>query len=335
MHTQRVYVPLVERELNAEFRDVYDPYVFQGTAEFLKNRLRSVGSRVCRFCKKSHPKVTFKEEAHIIPYLLGNRHFIWDEECDSCNALFSKFETHLGTFLGIQRAYSDIKGGDKYPTFTSHDASIGARRLNSDLIFIKRNDPSKGFEFNEETGTLSINISRKSFIPAYVYNAFLKIALSVLPTKDVPDYLMAYKYLLDIENYGNLNGPRQVRITESNISYGSPVAILFQKKTQDPVYPIHIMCLYVQNLMFQIAFPIHKNEISTSPKRTIELPAPYVDLTGEMEEPITTKRTLVDLHSTEKFKETDSTLNTKFDTELLKKLVGVKLPDDLVKNLFK
>jgi hypothetical protein len=337
MHTQTVYIPLVEREMNAAFREVYDPYVFHGTAEFLKSSLRVNGQRICRFCKKHSPDVRFKNDAHIIPNLLGNRHYLWTEECDSCNELFGKFETHLSTFLGIQRTFSDIKGGEKYPTFTSQDAGISARRLDEDLIFINRNDPNKGFQFKEEasTSTLSIDISRKAFIPAYVYNSFLKIALSVLPADDVPDYSMAYQYLLDIENYDNLKGPRQVRIAESNVSYDTPFAVLFQKKIKDPVYPIHTLCLYVQNLMFQIAFPFHKDEISITPKKTVELPAPYVDMTGTMVEPITVRRALIDLHSTEKFKDAGSALNAKFDNEVLKNLVGVKLPDDFMKNLLK
>jgi hypothetical protein len=157
--------------------------------------------------------------------------------------------------------------------------------------------------------------------------------LSILPACDVSDYSLAYKYLLDTENYGDLNGPRQVRIAESNYSYDSPFAVLFKKKVKDPVYPIHTLCLYARNLMFQIAFPLHKDEITVAQKKTIELPAPYVDMTATMAEPITIQRSLVDLHSTEKFKDSATKMNFKFDKEVLKNLVSMKLPDDLAKNL--
>ena len=332
MHTQRIYIPLADKEINADFMDIYDPYVFHGTTEFLKSSLRSNGPRSCRFCKKFGPEVKFKKDAHIIPNLLGNRHYLWNEECDSCNELFGKFETHLSTFLGMPRTFSDIKGGEKYPTFISQDASVAAKRLNEDLIFIKRNDPDKGFQFDDQAGSVTIDISRKVFIPAYVYNSFLKIALSVLPACDVSDYSLAYKYLIDTENYAGLQGPRLVRIAESNYSYDNPFAVLFKKKIKDPIYPIHALCLYARNLMFQIAFPLHKEEITIAPKKTIELPAPYVDMTATMEEPITIQRSLIDLHSTEKFKET-AKLSFSFDKQVLQNLVGVKLPDDLAKHL--
>jgi hypothetical protein len=43
------------------------------------------------------------------------------------------------------------------------------------------------------------------FRPEYVYRALLKMALSILPEKDIIDYEMAFKLLLDTENYQELN----------------------------------------------------------------------------------------------------------------------------------
>ncbi|MFT6333913.1 MAG: histidinol phosphatase-like PHP family hydrolase [Halioglobus sp.] len=49
-------------------------------------------ARFCRFCKKSHPKVSFNDDAHNIPKSLGNRFLLSNHECDNCNKLFGKYD---------------------------------------------------------------------------------------------------------------------------------------------------------------------------------------------------------------------------------------------------
>lgn len=41
--------------------------------------------RICRFCGKSVPRVSFKKIAHAIQDALGNKLLFCYEECDTCN----------------------------------------------------------------------------------------------------------------------------------------------------------------------------------------------------------------------------------------------------------
>lgn len=329
----KCYIPEAERTIYQEFVELYEPYVFQGTAEFDKSGLKLEAERRCRFCKKAMPDTTFTKDAHKISRSLGNRHYLWDQECDKCNELFSRFEGDLAYFLGIDRTLYDIKPADKTPIFSSRDANVEARRFNADFMLIHRNDLSKGFEFDPGIGQFDIDVSRRPHIPAYVYNAFLKIALSILPDIDVADYAYGYRYILDRDNYGSLVGPRRVTITRINYGYPDPHAVLYRRKTSDTRYPYHLLAVYAQNLMFHIAFPFHVDELRGYPRQILVPTVPYIDFSAYIPEPINVERVEIDLHSTEKLKETDHKLHFKFDPEILNKLVAVQLPNDFLDNL--
>lgn len=72
--------------------------------------------RVCRFCGKSSPEVTFKSKAHAISEALGNKTVVLFDECDSCNVFFSmELEPHIVQYLSLFRTMYNInaKGGSK------------------------------------------------------------------------------------------------------------------------------------------------------------------------------------------------------------------------------
>ena len=53
-----------------------------------KIMLGDTQNRVCRFCGKRSPEVTFESEAHAIPEALGNKSIFSAYECDVCNHMF-------------------------------------------------------------------------------------------------------------------------------------------------------------------------------------------------------------------------------------------------------
>lgn len=77
--------------------------------------LGNKNNKVCRFCGKTEPEVTFEKDAHAISNLLGNQMLFTYYECDKCNSKFGeKLETNLANFLGISRTYYGIKGKKEY-----------------------------------------------------------------------------------------------------------------------------------------------------------------------------------------------------------------------------
>jgi len=77
-------------------------------------KLKRKDCRICRYCGCSYTTMTFKKIAHIVPELMGNANLISDYECDSCNALFSKYENDLANFLGIARTLTAAKAKEVY-----------------------------------------------------------------------------------------------------------------------------------------------------------------------------------------------------------------------------
>jgi hypothetical protein len=301
---------------------------------FYKSSLKKTGEKVCRFCKKNHKETRFTKDAHLIPRSFGNRHYLWDEECDQCNTLFNRFETDFSYFLGMEKTFSDIRKGDKFPTFCNVDGTIKATRVNEEIIALERLQAEHGFEFDREKAIWTIETSPKPYRPGFIYNILLKIALSILPPVDVKDYEWAYRYLIDAENYSNLQGPRMVRVAKASFGYEYPFAILFKRIRNDPSYPMHVTCIYMRNLMFQIVLPLFQACPGIESWKCIEMPAPFVDFTCKAEEPIEIRRWLIDLHSLEKEYRPDK-IKAQFEHKVLENLISVPLPEGVMDHFFK
>ncbi|WP_279476738.1 hypothetical protein [Aeromonas veronii] len=57
----------------------------------------------------------FIKKAHAVPELLGNKFLFSKNECDLCNAIFSKIERDFSFFIGIDRTLYSMKGKKGVP----------------------------------------------------------------------------------------------------------------------------------------------------------------------------------------------------------------------------
>jgi len=74
--------------------------------------------KVCRFCNKAEPEVTFKTIAHAVPEFLGNKQLILKNECDQCNTFLSNnLENSLDKYTKPFRLVAQIKGKKKVPAY--------------------------------------------------------------------------------------------------------------------------------------------------------------------------------------------------------------------------
>ena len=53
----------------------------------------NIKSKVCKYCEKSDKETTFKQQTHLLPELIGENNIYTQDECDSCNAIFSDYES--------------------------------------------------------------------------------------------------------------------------------------------------------------------------------------------------------------------------------------------------
>jgi hypothetical protein len=66
-------------------------------------------NRCCRFCGKRSPEVSFRQDAHAISELMGNKSLFTYYECDACNKLFGDgIETDFGNWSKPMRTLARI-----------------------------------------------------------------------------------------------------------------------------------------------------------------------------------------------------------------------------------
>lgn len=87
--------------MREEKRDVlsfWKKYNLLNSSSMMSSREQAKAS-VCRYCRKDATQTTFAEDTHLLPELLGANNIHTFDECDACNHLFSKYESHLATFI--------------------------------------------------------------------------------------------------------------------------------------------------------------------------------------------------------------------------------------------
>jgi hypothetical protein len=219
--------------------------------------------RTCRYCGRMRPFVRFSNLAHIIPELLGNRYLVSDFECDGCNELFGKLESQLANFLGVARTLLSIEGKENIPKFKSTDKQFQMESWVDDLQGVvveamRSAGDHSSFQFDEDTGTVTVAVKKHSYQPMAVYKAFLKMALSCIPEEYVSRYKYAFNYLGNT-GAGLVAGgfAYLVKYTMSyNFIYEKPAVLIFKKRDPEAALFTHIFVLVALNNIFEIPIPL-------------------------------------------------------------------------------
>ena len=185
------YYPSEHKVRAEEFQSLYN-FVLETNSSEPNLKFIEQQKRICKFCSKKFPVVTFKKDAHLIPEFLGNRNLIHYSECDTCNELFSQYENDLANFFGLDLIINCVKGkkkkgGGRVPKFK--DYNLTAEYSNNDSIdileFTNLNYQNTKFETDIENSLFLINYTKKPYTPLFVYKAFIKIALGFMPEAEM------------------------------------------------------------------------------------------------------------------------------------------------------
>ena len=257
----------------------YSAYRLQQTIEcspeFVINP-DDTSSRICRFCRKREPEVTFNNKAHLIPFLIGNQHLLSNFECDCCNAYFSKYESDLARFLSVQRTFNRIrkrKGG--VAGFNTYNKDVSVEHVeSSDSIVLKvdkSNPQENAISHDESTDTLTITFQTQDYRPLRVYKALIKIALSVMSEDEMKHYEYALKYLTT-EQYDKdeaMAFPVDWWTTCWDQPFENVKVSIFKKIDPQNLIPTHVMFLYVGWSVFVVPIPFYKPDMYLFHKRKI------------------------------------------------------------------
>jgi len=232
-----------------------------------KQPRKAKAEQVCRFCGRNGLEVKFKNQAHLIPHLLGNQHLVSDFECDGCNLKFSAFENDLANFLGLLRTVQGVKGKGKIPTFKSPDKVVEARHEEflgiKDGIKIQRSSvDNDAFNIQDELGLGEVTVTKHPYTPIKVYKAFLKMALSVLDEQHVSRYRHLFALLND-EAPGAYSGTAGLvhHVLPGSMALARIHCFMFRKIDPQQRQMTHQFYLRFQNNVFILALPLHQADI--------------------------------------------------------------------------
>lgn len=289
--------------------------------------------RECRFCGKGFGDTSFKNDPHRFSNLLGNQYLIWDEECDDCNAKFSKYEKAMGEWFGLERVMADIRPGKKKFTFSSIDGNVTSRRLGQ-MILLEQRNPG-GFTGNIAEGKVEVDVTPLPYVPAYVYNGLLKNALSAIAKTELQKYRAMLAVLMS-EKAGRVwSGFRVVELVETNLAFDCPFICLYRRKLGINGCPAYTVCLYVRNKLFQIPLMNDEEGFRVDIEPTPILPFHFVAKSAVFNEPFKLNRRLVLLEGWGKVTPEKQTLKMVIDPEDLKKLVSVQMPPGFLEKIKK
>ncbi|WP_157019580.1 hypothetical protein [Mesorhizobium xinjiangense] len=259
----------------AYYTDHYDIAINRVIAARGHNEILGHEPKICRFCSRSAPAVTFRKEAHAVPELAGNGTLVSLYECDECNARFATFEDDLGKMTLLERSAGQVLGKGGVPS-----AKTGQKKSRIDmgsrgfLIQEHEGDPITAIDHNKKT--LTVTISPHAYRPLGAYKALVKIALTLMDESDIEKVPEALRWLRepDIATH-QINDGTNYSCIRSWTPGPMPIAhtrvMLLRRKPGDQAGPMYVMVLAFGNMTFQVVVPAPQEDKRLS-KNTISLP---------------------------------------------------------------
>lgn len=245
------YVKRIQTKLN----EIYDITTFdENTHEAIGEPLKEI--RVCRYCGKSMPEVSFKKVAHTISEALGNKKIITNDECDACNQLFGdSIENDLICVFDYPRFKYRIKGkngvackieGKNYTLFS--DPKTGEPKL-----YQINNDGTKE-ELTTYNKPIELQLTTSRRIPSEnIYKCLVKYAIGVLDKSEIT-YLCKTIQWIKGEIPEHVLPPIAKIIDQSIVEH--PQMVVFIRKDEDKRdFPHIFVSIRLINTQFAFIIP--------------------------------------------------------------------------------
>lgn len=197
--------------------------------------------RTCRFCGGTQASgAKFDKEAHAIPAALGNKYLKLSDECDECNEYFGNTtEPTLVELLNIQRVFLGIQSRGSLPTvqFSGGQMYHDDKQEEHKKLMVVVSDKIS----QDASGVLTTQLrSGKAIVPQNFYRALSKIALSVIPEKELPSLTRTVRWV----RYGESVGKPLPKIASAVLMLPpepSAQIVLYVRKQSHPTLP-HVVC---------------------------------------------------------------------------------------------
>lgn len=201
-------------------------------------------TRVCRFCHRRTPDVTFKKIAHAIPESIGgHKNLICNEECDECNEMLgAEVESHLCNWFEFRRCQSGVKrkhGGvpnayGRNYVIENQNISIFEKELNIDKM--------------KAIGSNPVTLQK-------IYRALCKIAVDLIES----EHLSRLQTTIDWVRKGRPKSSKYPQIAQMyHLCYvDKPHLYIFTRKdgVDRDNTPLHFCILRIFDLAFLYTLP--------------------------------------------------------------------------------
>ena len=226
-----------------------------------KGGKRFVGNRsACRYCgTKNQADFGRRRNAHLFPAALGNEILFALNECKTCNNKFSVYEDALSKAVGPFLTLGGVRGR-KGVRKTGRSEGKSKIRHSSDgeerRLSITSNGMLRGhFGTDHSSGVVTIRfpVEGDAFVPRYAYKALLKIAISMLPEAELPNFANAIG-CLSLQDDTPHDGPLQVGFSYALVGNAPPVlaGCLLRRTENELPLPYMIFVFMAGSVCFQI-----------------------------------------------------------------------------------
>lgn len=257
-------------------------------------------NRVCRFCGKRPPEVTFKLEAHAIPELLGNKSISSTYECDACNQAFGAgIENDLGNWSKPMRTFARIRGKSGVPTLKKGSSGGWRIEYGPSGFNIKMYEDEPIFEINKAEKKITLRLRRDPYTPIAVLKAFVKMGLTLMPAAEITNFGAALAWVKQPDHQlGRVRFPILYTFQPGPMPNDLIVALLFRRKEDAMKVPYAFFVLGYGNEVFQVMLPSTErdSEINGKGPEIYRLPMPQSLMPKEFGQPL---RSNLDLTGTE------------------------------------
>ena len=239
--------------LRNRLEEIYDIKVYnQDTTDKIGEKDKY--KRICRYCKKSYPEVSFKKVAHTISESFGNKNIITNDECDSCNQLFGDtIESDFIRIFDFPRVIFHIIGKNGEPKkLEGKNYTLFNNTASGEFkIQIKKDNNVKGDVIKKEWEQILEPFQIPSTIN--IYKCLVKYAIGVLEESTL---LSLDKTIQWLKNEIHLNNLPPIAMKINNTKIDHPQMCLFVKKdTSNPHLPHILASIQLINTTFVYIIP--------------------------------------------------------------------------------
>ena len=235
----------------------YLSYGYDGIEEW--NGEKDVNKRICRFCGKSFPEVTFGSDAHAVPDALGNKILFCYEECDDCNHGLVPIEDNFRKIMDFRRAMYHIprKGTTATPTVVGKTFIVKPDRNGcAELFLMEESIPrtvnrSKPFYLHLEL--------KESMTNEGMYKALCKMVIDLLPSSELLHFDNTIKWISSNGTFvpDSLPSVWLYSLPSDKVVYPQPVLDIFlNNKGKMPNSPYCTGILWIYDIAYLFVMPL-------------------------------------------------------------------------------